>query len=90
MNFEDFLIVTNGQQGKHCTVTTTALSYSGIYLCTSCPQNKVSIKLKITDDFKDVLINVSDDMGNFRNNKDIVCIPIELIKNIEFDDECNY
>ncbi len=89
MNIEDYLILTKGKQKRHCIVTTTALEYEGIFLCDKCPQNELLMKLRITNDFKKILANIADVAGNLPTKDDIIGIPIELIKKIEFDDECN-
>ncbi len=89
MNIEDYLILTKGKQKRHCIVTTTALEYEGIFLCDTCPQNELLMKLRITNDFKKILSQVADVADNLPTKDDIIGIPIELIKKIEFDDECN-
>lgn len=89
MDIEEYLILTKGRQGEHCIVTTTALMYEGIFLCDTCPTNELLMKLRITDDFKKTLAHVADKSGNLLRETNVIGIPIELIKNIEFDDECN-
>lgn len=87
MNVEEYLILTKGRQGKHCIVTTTTLEYEGIFLCDTSSKNELLTKLMITDDFKRTLAHVADEKGNLPAKDNVIGIPIELIKKIEFDDE---
>lgn len=89
MNIEDYLILTDGKQGKRCVVTTTARNYEGIFLCDTCPSNSLLMKLRITDDFKKTLAHVADEEGNLPAKDNVIGIRIKLIQEIEFDNECN-
>ena len=68
-------------------MTTTTLEYEGIFLCDTSSKNELLTKLMITDDFKRTLAHVADEKGNLPAKDNVIGIPIELIKKIEFDDE---